>query len=226
MCETTTKPSHVLVLCTGRTVCYAASGGGVVWCSLYCAAACCVHYSVAGWYDLMCRETIEDYEKFVSGNEGGSGSGSGAGAGSTHGSVTADVDTDDDDNVQPTAWLTVGPWHHFESMAMGPFGTIVQEACNWMDLTNDHSSGFPPRKPVKLFFMEGHPSQGAWRYVRTPMAIHRLLLCCQRESMLVAPHTALIPSLSHTHNHHCTGSLTTGLLCPRAGTITSMATAL
>lgn len=197
------------------------------WCSLYCAAACCVHYSVAGWYDLMCRETIEDYEKFVSGNEGGSGSGSGAGAGSTHGSVTADVDTDDDDdNGQPTAWLTVGPWHHFESMAMGPFGTIVQEACNWMDLTNDHSSGFPPRKPVKLFFMEGHPSQGAWRYVRRPLQPQAAVVLSKgvnasraRPTQLSFPRSLTLTSII------CTESLTTGLQCPRAGTITSMATA-
>ena len=135
-------------------------------------------HCVAGWYDLLLRETVADYERIVDAREQLSRRG----------------------ELAPPAMLTIGPWYHFESLNLGPFSTLVSHGMDFFDEVMRGRSGLLRKNPVLLYIMDGHPSKGEWReFAQWPpnSTPHPLYLLSSRGLSGVVPKSPTVPPSSY-----------------------------
>mmetsp|Transcript_4198 Transcript_4198/g.15481 ORF Transcript_4198/g.15481 Transcript_4198/m.15481 type:complete len:734 (-) Transcript_4198:217-2418(-) len=106
---------------------------------------------MSGWHDIFLRCTLHDFERLQH-----------ARSTSADGDELAAEPADLGRKHHSRAYLTIGPWHHFESLHMHVFPHLLRESFDFLDW---HMRGreAPNRKPVRLFVMDGCVSEGEWR---------------------------------------------------------------
>lgn len=105
---------------------------------------------MSGWYDIFLRDTLDDFQRMQDLSKIGA-------RGHARGESQSARDA-----RKKVAHLTIGPWHHFESLHMHVFPHLLRESVDWLEAQLCNRP-LPPRKAVQLFVMYGSPSEGEWR---------------------------------------------------------------
>jgi putative CocE/NonD family hydrolase len=129
----------------------------------------------AGWHDFFLSGSLADFEalqshaedeNYTEGTEGTEGTEEGKSRGGEGGARGK--------RFQRKHFLTVGPWHHLESLSFPAFRVLLRIAIEWIDAHADGSTtraesapGLCTRPPVCLFIMDDlsgrFQKSGEWR---------------------------------------------------------------